>query len=261
MKEIDELIEIMDTLRGENGCNWDKKQTHETLIPFLIEETYEVVDALESKDFNHLKEELGDLLFQVVFHARLTKENSLFEFKDVAKEISEKLIRRHPHIFSNPENLPADQVLTNWDKIKKAEKAEKGVIHDSILDGVPKALPALQRSEDIQKKAAKVGFDWEKVEDVFEKIQEEMGELKEEIHVEEQNKERIEEEMGDLLFSVVNLSRFLKISPEVALRKANQKFETRFRKLEKILNSEYGGFENRSLEEMDRVWEMVKTEE
>jgi MazG family protein len=187
LKEIDELIDIMVRLRGENGCNWDKKQTYDTLREFIIEEAYEVVDAVESKNFEHMKEELGDLLFNIVFYAQIASEDNKFSIADVAKDISEKLIRRHPHVFNVPANLTPDEVLANWNKIKQQEKINNPK-PDSILDGIPKSLPSILRAEKLQKSAAKVGFDWASVEDVKNKLHEEIEELYKEIEKDEQIK-------------------------------------------------------------------------
>ena len=255
MKEIDELLKVMDTLRGENGCNWDKKQTHDTLIPYLLEESYEVVDALEKRDKENLKEELGDLLFQIVFHSKIASEKKEFEMKDVALGIIEKLIRRHPHVFREKEDLHPDEVISNWEKIKEKEKSSK---KKNLLDDVPISFPALQRANKIQEKVSSVGFDWEDTQGVLDKVEEELNELKEEINQNSKNNPRIEEEFGDLMFSMVNLSRFLKINPETALRKANQKFENRFQFVEKMANLEDKNLKNMSKEEMEILWQKSK---
>ncbi len=260
MKEIDDLIDIMAQLRSENGCNWDKKQTYETLREFIIEESYEVVDAVENKNFPHLREELGDLLFNIVFFARIAEEEKRFNFKDIAIEISEKLIRRHPHVFNVPANLTPDEVLANWNRIKEEEKKNnpKPV---SILDPVPKSLPSILRAEKLQKLAAKVGFDWEKLEDVKSKLQEEIDELYAEIENPSMDQTKIEDEIGDVLFSVINLARFLKISPEVALNRANLKFTSRFQFIEKEAKAENKNLEDMTLEEMDKLWDKAKLNE
>jgi len=260
LKEIDDLIDIMAQLRSENGCNWDKKQTYETLREFIIEESYEVVDAVENKNFPHLREELGDLLFNIVFFARIAEEEKRFNFKDIAIEISEKLIRRHPHVFNVPANLTPDEVLANWNRIKEEEKKNnpKPV---SILDPVPKSLPSILRAEKLQKLAAKVGFDWEKLEDVKSKLQEEIDELYAEIENPSMDQTKIEDEIGDVLFSVINLARFLKISPEVALNRANLKFTSRFQFIEKEAKAENKNLEDMTLEEMDKLWDKAKLNE
>jgi len=258
MKEMEKVLEIMEILRGENGCNWDKKQTHESLLPYVIEETYEVVDALEKKDFDSIKEELGDLLFQIVFHAQLAKEAGKFEFRDILESLSQKLISRHPHVFGNPENLTSEEVLENWDKLKAKENLIKGVQLESILDGIPRSLSALAKAEKLQQKAAKVGFDWQRPEEIVDKIQEELEELKQELNNSKKNFQRVEEELGDLLFAVVNLSRFLKLSSELALRKANEKFEFRFKKMEQEARQKGLQFHTLSLWEMEELWSKVK---
>ncbi len=260
LKEIDELIEITARLRGENGCNWDKKQTYESLKEFIIEEAYEVVDAVESKNFEHMKEELGDLLFNIIFYAQIATEDNKFTIADVAKDISEKLIRRHPHVFNVPANLTPDEVLANWNKIKQQEKMNNPK-PDSVLDGIPKSLPSILRAEKLQKSAAKVGFDWANVEDVKDKLQEEIDELYEEIKSNNQDSNKVEDELGDVLFSVINLSRFLKISPEVALNRANLKFTSRFQFIEKEVNAQNKKLEEMTLEEMDKIWDKAKLNE
>lgn len=262
MKEIDELIEITARLRSKNGCNWDKKQTYESLKEFIIEEAYEVVDAVESKNFEHVKEELGDLLFNIVFYAQIASEDEKFSIGDVAKDISEKLIRRHPHVFNVPANLTPDEVLANWNKIKQQEKINNPK-PDSVLDGIPKSLPSIIRAEKLQKSAGKVGFDWKNVEDVKKKLQEEIQELYKEIEKSSNadNQNKIEDELGDVLFSVINLSRFLKISPEVALNRANLKFTSRFQFIEKEVKAMNKNLEDMTLEEMDKIWDKAKLNE
>ena len=245
----------MDRLRGENGCNWDKKQTHESLIPYLLEESYEVVDALEKRDKENLKEELGDLLFQIVFHSKLASESKEFEMKDVALGITQKLIRRHPHVFSEKEDLHPDEVIANWARIKEKEKSSK---NRKLLEDIPISFPALQRAKKIQEKVSSVGFDWEDAQGVLEKVDEELKELKEEIFQNSKNNLKIEEEFGDLLFSMVNLSRFLKINPETALRKANQKFENRFQFVEESAIKEGKNLQNMSKDEMEILWQKSK---
>lgn len=260
LKEMDELVAIMAQLRSENGCNWDKKQTYETLKEYIIEESYEVIDAVENKNFNHLREELGDLLFNIVFFARIAEEENKFIFKDVVSEISEKLIRRHPHVFNVPANLTPDEVLANWNRIKLEEK-KNSPKPESILDPVPKSLPSILRAEKLQKLAAKVGFDWEKLEDVKNKLQEELNELYDEIQNNSSDTNKIEDEIGDVLFSVINLSRFLKISPEVALNRANLKFTSRFQFIEKEAKQANKNLEDMTLEEMDQLWDKAKLNE
>ena len=260
MKELKQLIDIMATLRSENGCNWDKKQTYDSLKEYIIEEAYEVVDAVESRNFEHMKEELGDLLFNIVFYAQIASEDKKFNINDVAKDISEKLIRRHPHVFNVPANLTPDEVLANWNKIKQQEKINNPK-PESVLDGIPKSLPSILRAEKLQKLAAKVGFDWANIEDVKKKLHEEIDELYKEIQTEKQDMNKIEDELGDVLFSVINLSRFLKVSPEVALNRANLKFTSRFQFIEKEAKLENKNLENMTLEEMDELWDKAKLNE
>lgn len=260
MKELKELIDIMATLRSEKGCNWDKKQTYDSLREYIIEEAYEVVDAVESRNFEHMKEELGDLLFNIVFYAQIATEDKKFNIHDVAKDISEKLIRRHPHVFNVPANLTPDEVLANWNKIKQQEKINNPK-PESVLDGIPKSLPSILRAEKLQKLAAKVGFDWANVEDVKKKLHEEIDELYKEIQTEKQDMNKIEDELGDVLFSVINLSRFLKVSPEVALNRANLKFTSRFQFIEKEAKTENKNLEDMTLEEMDKLWDKAKLNE
>lgn len=261
MEEMQKVLEIMATLRGENGCNWDKRQTHESLIPHLLEETYEVVDALHSLNDENLKEELGDLLFQIVFHCQIASETKRFTFKDVANTLSEKLISRHPHIFQEQKNLSAEEVLNNWENLKAKEKESKGILQESVLDGIPKSLPALQRAEKLQTKAAKVGFDWSNPKEIIKKIYEELNELEKELDNPNPSKKRIVDELGDVIFSVVNLSRFLNLSSELVLRYANEKFESRFRKMEIIAKEQKQTLEKLSLEEMENLWKISKEQE
>ncbi|TGN18970.1 nucleoside triphosphate pyrophosphohydrolase [Leptospira idonii] len=267
---IQNLLQLASDLRSENGCPWDKEQTHHSVIPCLLEESYEVVDTIERKDDPHLREELGDLLFQVVFHCQLASERGAFGWDDVVNEVVEKLVGRHPHVYEVPGALSSgEEVLGQWDEIKKREKEKKrGTYHaedPGILDGIPLSLPAIQRSEKIQSKVAKQGFDWNELEGIFDKFQEEISELKVEMDRTgslKQKKipydERVEEELGDLFFLMVNLSRHLSIDPETCLRKANEKFEKRFNVLEGILNTRKETMKEKSLEELDVLWLQAK---
>lgn len=258
---FDQLVAVMERLRGEGGCPWDREQTPETLKPFLIEEAYEVLEAIDSGKAEPLCEELGDLLFQVLFHSRIAKEKKEFDIEDVLKTTTEKMTRRHPHVFS-PEGEPgapleSKTVLARWEEMKKKEGRNRA--RKSALDGVPKPLPALLRAHQIQARAARVGFDWKTPGPVFAKIEEELQELKE--AVDQGVASRVEDEMGDLLFSIVNVSRFLKVNPEEALRKTIQRFTDRFQSMESEAEKSGTPLGSLSLEEMDRLWESAKTAE
>ncbi|MGB9822368.1 nucleoside triphosphate pyrophosphohydrolase [Thermodesulfovibrio sp.] len=251
-EKFDELVKIMEILRSEKGCPWDRVQTHDTLKRYLLEEAYELIEAIENKDSKAMKEELGDLLLQIVFHSEIAKQNSNFDINDVIQTIIQKMIRRHPHVFAEADFKTPEEVLAQWDERKK----EEGKLHESILDGIPLALPALLRAYKIQSRVSKVGFDWDNAQGVVEKIKEEVKEVEEAIACQEKN--RIEEEIGDLLFSIVNLARFLKIDPEAALRKTNRKFEKRFKKLEKIAKQKGKNLKDMTLQEMDSLWNEIK---
>lgn len=255
MTPFERLVGIMARLRSENGCPWDREQTHESLRPYLIEEAYEVLEAIDRKDDTALCEELGDLLLQVVFHARLAAEASRFTIDDVANAVNDKLIRRHPHVFGDVDAKTASEVLVNWEKIKQSEGQGKR----SILDGLPDHLPALLKAYRIQEKAARAHFDWDDVQDVFDKVQEEIEELRE-AHASE-NKKALEEEFGDLLFSLVNLARHLKVTPEDALRRTIQRFADRFRYIETALERNGERLEDATLQRMDALWEEAKRKE
>lgn len=255
---IERLAEIIALLRRE--CPWDKVQTHETLRKGMIEEAYEVVEAINNKDMANLREELGDVLLQIVFHADLAKEEGEFDLKDIINEECEKMIRRHPHVFlqetQNNSRKSIDKVLEKWENIKVEEKHEKSCA--SRLERVPKALPALVRAFKLQKKAADVGFDWEDVSGAFDKVAEEYAEFMEQYAEAASSKQRLEEEMGDLLFSCVNVARFLDIDPESALNYTSDKFTRRFRYIEERANADGRRLEDMSLEEMDKLWEEAK---
>jgi tetrapyrrole methylase family protein/MazG family protein len=255
MEQTKRLISIMETLRGENGCPWDKKQDHKTLIPYVIEEAYEVVETLEAGDMEGLKEELGDLLFQVVFHAQLANERKEFDFEEIAKVVSEKLVRRHPHVFGNKEDISAEQVVTNWEKIKQTEKTKKV---GSILDSASNSLPPLSRAEKMQKEASKVGFDWPDAKGATEKFKEEVNEFLDEMNSGTVDKDRLEDELGDVFFSLVNVARLNKISAEKAMNKACLKFKTRFQFIENSAKDSGKKLEEMTLEEMDALWEIAK---
>jgi MazG family protein len=252
---IGRLLDIVARLRAPGGCPWDREQTHATLRAGLIEEAYETVDAIDRHDDAHLREELGDLLLQVVMHSQIASEAGRFDFEKVCDEVAEKLVRRHPHVFGDSRLETTDAVLKQWDAIKHAEKGSPA----SILDHISPALPALMYAEKVQKRAARVGFDWPDVHGVVQKIREELGELESEIA---QNRcEKVEEELGDLLFSIVNLTRKSRLDAELVLREATQKFERCFRKLENELRRSGKRFDELKLPELDALWNEVKAAE
>ena len=255
---VTRLLEIMARLRDpEHGCPWDVAQTFRTIAPYTIEEAYEVADAVEQQDMPALKDELGDLLLQVVFHARMAEEDGLFDFDAVAGAISDKMVRRHPHVFGADKVESAAAQTVNWEALKAAERAEKaadGKRPHSALDGVARGLPGLTRAEKLQKRAARVGFDWPETSQVFDKIDEELAEIKDEIE-NSGPPARLEDEIGDLLFVVVNLARHLKVDPESALRHANAKFEHRFHQVEAAFPK---GLEGVSLDQMEAAWQAAK---
>jgi tetrapyrrole methylase family protein/MazG family protein len=252
--DFNDFLRIMDTLRGEDGCPWDKEQTHESLKRYLIEECYEVLEAVDAKDEDMLVEELGDVLLQVVFHAQIGKEEGYFDIKDVIKGVSNKMIERHPHIFGKVKVENSEEVLANWDEIKKKEKGFETFTEE--LRHVPKNLPALMRAEKVQAKAKKAGFDWDKVEDALDKVLEEFEEVKN--VYKSKNKARILEELGDLVFSAVNVCRFLDIEPENALNYTIDKFINRFEYIEKTALSKGMKLPEMTLEQMDFLWEEAK---
>lgn len=246
----------------DGGCPWDLAQDFSTIVPHTLEEAYEVADAIERDDMDDLKDELGDLLFQVVFYAQLAKEQDMFDFEQVAQAIGEKLLRRHPHVFGDAPNADSEAVSNAWEALKEQEREDKhrGAGPVSALDGVPVAFPALTRARKLQKRAARTGFDWPGSAAVYDKIAEEASELREAVDG-QQSQARIEEELGDLLFTVVNLSRHLSADPESALRAANRKFERRFRAVEQRLADSGRSPGSCSLEELDATWEEVKAAE
>jgi MazG family protein len=256
--QLERLLEIMRRLRGPGGCPWDQKQSSDSIKMYAIEEAYEVVEAIESGSVSALEEELGDLLLQVVFHAQMQSEAGRFDFEDVARGISEKLVRRHPHVFGNKAVSGSDEVLTNWDAITRQEKAAKGEAAEvaSILEGVPRALPALQRAHEVQKRAARSGFDWAAAEDVLAKLEEEIVEVREAI--ESGDQDALKEELGDLLFSGVNVCRFLGFNAEDLLRANVKKFERRFRSLEERVRVEKAELSELSIDLLEAHWQAVK---
>ena len=252
------LLDVMVALRDPNsGCPWDIKQTLKSIIPYTLEEAYEVADAIEQEDMPALKSELGDLLFQVVFYAQIAKEQGEFEFNDVVDAISEKLVRRHPHVFADAQY--ADDAVLNeaWEKAKATERDEESNISKAtVLNGVAMALPALKRAQKLQKRAARVGFDWPTIEPVFAKIEEEIQELRE--AMQQKDQALVHEEMGDVLFSCANLSRHLGVDSEESLRSCNKKFERRFSHIEEALENKQLSFESRSLDQLEKMWQDAK---
>lgn len=263
--EFDKLRAIMAQLRNpDGGCPWDLEQDFDSIAPYTIEEAYEVADAIERKDFDDLKGELGDLLLQVVFHSQMADEAGLFSVEDVARAINEKMVRRHPHVFGADAQRSSQEQTLAWEEIKAQERASKAgadldVEPPSALDGVAKALPALMRAEKLHKRAARTGFDWTEPEDILDKLDEETGEVKEAIAGGDH--ERIEDEIGDLLFVAANLARRFKLDPEIALRGANAKFERRFRAMEALASQRGQVFSDLSLTEQDDLWKAVKKDE
>ncbi len=256
---FEELLNIMKRLRSEKGCPWDRAQTIDSLKPFLIEECYEVIDAIEEGDSVKIQEELGDLLYQIVFLAQIGQEEGRFDILKILRSISQKMIRRHPHVFSDDSAENASEVLIKWEKIKKKEsdeKKEKG--SSSVLNGIPKGLPGITYAHRVQDKASRVGFDWQKIDEVLEKLDEEILEFKKSLK--EEDKDRWESELGDILFTVVNIARFLGLEPEGSLRKAATRFVNRFKLMEKMILERGGVLKELNLDELDKYWELVKTE-
>jgi tetrapyrrole methylase family protein/MazG family protein/ATP diphosphatase len=256
---IDRLLKLMATLRDpQHGCPWDVKQTFQTIAPYTIEEAYEVADAIERNDLNDLRGELGDLLFQVVFHSQMAREQNAFSFDDVVDAICDKMERRHPHVFGDTKIANAEEQTIAWEEHKRRERAASRA---GVLDDVPVGLPALTRASKLGKRAAQVGFEWADVSGALDKVQEEVEELRAELATSGIDKDRTQREIGDLLFSLVNVCRYLSIDPENALRLTNAKFERRFRYIEEQLGALGRSPEDSSLEEMDTLWEEAKRKE
>jgi len=262
-KLFEDLVAVQARLRAPGGCPWDREQTHATLRTYLIEETYEVLDAIENGSAQDLAEELGDLLLQVLFHADLARETGAFDISDVVTGIHDKMVRRHPHVFGDVKADTARDVLRNWVQLKAKEKQaaslNSGASHDpaiSALDSVPRNLPALLEAYQMTRRAAQLGFDWERVEGIFEKLEEETTELH--VALEASNRQAAEEEVGDLLFSVVNLARFLGLDPEVTLKHSNLKFKKRFQEMEREASSSEKNLSQLSKEELEQLWDSAK---
>ena len=239
---------------GEDGCPWDKVQTRESLKPYLVEETYEVLDALDANDPEKIKDELGDLLYQILFHSKISSLKGEFNFRDVIDNLSEKMVRRHPHVFKEGELSTPDQVVKQWEEIKRNEKNQAN--QKSILDNIPKNLPSLLRAQKLQKKAAKEGFDWDQISDVFDKLDEEIGEFKEAVL--KKKSADIQNEIGDMIFVITNIAKCYKIDAEEALRSTNNKFIKRFQYIEQKIKAKGKTLKDSPLEEMERYWQEAK---
>ncbi|MGM0769223.1 MAG: nucleoside triphosphate pyrophosphohydrolase [Pseudomonadota bacterium] len=271
---IEDLKRLMARLRDpETGCPWDTRQTFRTIVPHTLEEAYEVADAIEREDYPHLEDELGDLLFQVIFYTRMGQEQGHFDFDSVVDQLVRKLIRRHPHVFPDgtldsavdPSNRPDEAwIKASWERIKAEERAlapKPEAAQTSRLDGIARTLPAMARAEKLQKRASRHGFDWPDIEPVFDKLHEEIDELKEAWHAAQDGTgpaDALEDELGDLLFVCVNLARFMKVNPEQALKRTNHKFESRFRAIERRLDQEGRDLDDETLEALDAIWQQVK---
>lgn len=256
-QKFDRLVEIMARLRAPGGCPWDREQNFDSIKPYTLEETYEVLDAIDARDWPHLAEELGDFMLQAVFYAQMASEQGLFRIDDSLDAINEKLVRRHPHVFGDGDARTSSEVLKKWDEIKKSEKqhAER----KNLLDGVPRSVPALVEAQQISGKAAKAGFDWDHIDQVFDKLREEMDELQRARESGEQA--HVEDELGDLLFVLVNIARFLKVDPEQALRRTNGKFRRRFTQVEEGLRARGKSLAESNAAEMEELWQEAKKSE
>lgn len=253
--DFQELVNIMSALRGEKGCPWDREQTRESLKPFIVEESYEVLEAIDDGNPEAIREELGDLLFQIIFHCQIAKERGEFDIADVIEKIGTKMITRHPHVFGNADYRTPAEVLVQWEEQKRREGKQR----DSLLDGVPRTMPSLLRAHRLQDRASRVGFDWKRVEDVLQKLDEELREFRSALAGKSQGE--IEEELGDVFFVLVNISRFVGVNPEDALRKTISKFISRFRYIEMAAAEQGQALGDMTLEEMDALWETAKRRE
>lgn len=264
-RRFEDLVALQARLLDPNGCPWDREQTHESLRTYLLEETYEVLETLEAKDYDKLAGELGDLLLQVVFHAELARRAGRFEIGDVVERIHSKMVRRHPHVFGNTEAATAGEVLKNWEQLKAEERAQSKAENggeeggESLLDGIPHTLPAALEAYQLTRRASRIGFDWDNLEGLLDKLKEEVQELRGAMGG--ASKERVEEEIGDLLFVAVNVARFLHVDPELAMKKANRKFKSRFQQMERAAAAAGRKLADSPRDEMERLWERVKQDE
>lgn len=257
--DFQNLVDLMARLRGPGGCPWDHEQTRETLKPMLIEEAFELLEALDSEEAEKICEELGDLLFQVVFHSQIAKEKEEFDVYDVCRRVHEKMVRRHPHVFGDRSFVDSQELLRNWEDLKAAEKAASGrprPVRKSVLDGIPERLPALYQSHQLTSKAARIGFDWPDLDGIHLQYQEEFKELK--LALETGDEKDVKEEVGDLIFTVLNVARFLEIDPETALRRANRKFKRRFQRMERHFESRQQPLKEVTPAEMEDFWQNSK---
>lgn len=254
MNNFEKLVEIVKKLRGENGCPWDREQNLYSIKNLFMEEAFELIDALDKQDIYNIKEELGDVLFHTVFHACMAQDEGHFDINQVLETINEKLVRRHPHVFGTENVSNSDEVIVNWDKIKAEEKKHKG--HESIMDDIPNAYPSVLKAFKIQEKARKSGFDWNNADECMEKVHEEFGEFTN--AVKSGSKAEMEHELGDIMFALINISRFLEINPDEALRKANCRFVSRFKHIEKSIKEDGRTLKDSNIEEMEKFWQEAK---
>lgn len=250
------LVEIMRALRAPGGCNWDRAQTTQSLLPYLIEETYEAVESAEAGDYRKLKEELGDILLHIIFQAEIAEEKAQFDIRDVVESITQKMIERHPHVFGDRKDLSPDQVRENWEALKLNNRKEEEK-HETVLSGVPKTMPSLLKAYRVQEKAAQFGFDWEKIDDVLDKIDEELNEFR--VALAQNRREDIHEELGDLLFSLVNFARHIQAEPETCLNATIRKFSHRFELMEKALQKRGLTLKEATLAQMEEEWQRAKS--